>query len=213
MAKLNSGILGGISGTVGNVVGARWRGIDYIRSKPATVNNPNTEAQQTQRMRFRLVISLLRKIHPLVAAGFRGGGQTQTAMNQAMSVNIRQAITGIFPDLQIDPEQLVVSRGDLYRADAPAMDLATAGTAAISWQNNGGTSNASDTDGAMVLLYNQDLDEVVYRLNGATRADESLEVDIPASWSGTTVAGYLAFRSETGRQTSDSQYLGSQTAA
>ena len=59
MAKIKKGILGGISGTVGNVVGGNWRGIDYIRSKPSSVRNPNTEAQRAQRMRFRLVMSFL----------------------------------------------------------------------------------------------------------------------------------------------------------
>lgn len=70
MAKLSSGILGGISGTVGNVVGGRWRGINYIRSKPTSVKNPNTEAQRTQRMRFRLVITLLKKIRLFITIGF-----------------------------------------------------------------------------------------------------------------------------------------------
>jgi hypothetical protein len=34
MAKLNNGILGGISGKVGNIVGSSWRNIDTIRSNP-----------------------------------------------------------------------------------------------------------------------------------------------------------------------------------
>jgi hypothetical protein len=34
MAKFNKGILGGFSGTVGTVVGANWRGMDVMRSRP-----------------------------------------------------------------------------------------------------------------------------------------------------------------------------------
>lgn len=90
MAKLSSGILGGISGTVGNVVGGRWRGIDYIRSKPANVKNPNTEAQQAQRMRFKLVIEFLKRIRPLIKVGFQDGARNQTFFNRAMSVNIKK---------------------------------------------------------------------------------------------------------------------------
>jgi hypothetical protein len=35
MGKISKGILGGFSGTVGTVVGGKWKGIDYMRSKPS----------------------------------------------------------------------------------------------------------------------------------------------------------------------------------
>jgi len=41
MGKINQGILGGFSGKVGNVIGGNWKGIDYMRVKPASVANPN----------------------------------------------------------------------------------------------------------------------------------------------------------------------------
>jgi hypothetical protein len=212
MAKLKSGILGGISGTVGNVVGGRWRGIDYIRSKPASVKNPNTEAQRKQRMRFRLIIQLLRKISPLVTIGFRNGNHTMTGMNRAMSVNIREAITGTYPDLEINWENFVFSRGNLAAGGSPSADLSVEGTAAVTWQNNQGAHNSSDSDGAIVLFCNTERDEVIYKLHGASRADEQIEADIPAEWSGDSIACYLAFRSETDDDVSDSQFLGIETA-
>lgn len=211
MAKLNSGILGGISGTVGNVVGGRWRGVDYIRSKPANVTNPNTEAQQAQRMRFRLVISFLKRIRPLIKAGFRNGARNQTTFNRAMSANIGQAVSGTFPDLALDPQELVFARGELPGAEGPAMDASEAELVTLTWTNNGGSGGASDDDGVMALLYNEDADEVTYSLNGAVRSEESLEVDIPAAWSGDTVAAYIAFRSETEQEVSDSRYIGSES--
>ena len=33
MGKISQGILGGVSGTVGNVVGGSWKGISYLRVK------------------------------------------------------------------------------------------------------------------------------------------------------------------------------------
>lgn len=213
MAKLNSGILGGISGTVGNVVGGRWRGIDYIRSKPASVKNPNTEAQQAQRKRFKLVISLLKKIRPLIKIGFQNGSRNQTAMNRAMSLNLKEAVTGTYPDLSLDPQALVFAQGELPGAESLAVDASVAEVVTITWTNNGGTLGAADDDGAMAVIYNEDTEEVAYKLNGAARSDESLDVDIPADWSGDTVAAYLAFRSEADKEVSDSRYLGSETAA
>ncbi len=111
MAKLSSGILGGISGTVGNVVGGRWRGIDYIRSKPVNVKNPNTEAQQAQRMRFKLVIEFLKRIRPLIRVGFQNGERNQTFFNRAMSVNLKEAVGCTFPDLALDAHAGICRRG------------------------------------------------------------------------------------------------------
>lgn len=53
MGIIKKGVLGGFSGKVGNVVGASWKGIDYIRTKPDHVFNPNTPKQQAQRSKFK----------------------------------------------------------------------------------------------------------------------------------------------------------------
>jgi hypothetical protein len=213
MAKLRSGILGGISGTVGNVVGGRWRGIDYIRSKPSSVRNPNTEAQRNQRMRFRLVIQLLKKIRPLVNIGFGGYSQNQTPMNQAMSLNIRDAVTGEYPDLSIDPEKLVFSAGELANADNTGMDATEPGQVTVSWSYSTGTGQASPDDGALLLLYNIDRDAVQYSIHGSAREDEEAVLQIPESWQGEQIAGYLAFRSATSQQHSASRFISIETAA
>ena len=213
MAKLSKGILGGISGTVGNVVGGRWRGIDYIRSKPTSVRNPKTEAQQAQRMRFKLVMSFLKKSRPFINIGFSNNSRGQTAMNRAMSINVREAITGTYPDLEINPEALTVSVGDLQGASTFAMDLTVAETATITWSNDAASGNAANEDGAMVLLFNPSKQSVVYSLYGASRQDETLQLAVPQSWSGEPVAGFLAFRSESGAGVSDGIYLGTENAA
>src|SRR5690606_508733 len=46
MGIIKQGILGGFSGKVGNVVGASWKGIDYIRSLPSSVSNPRTPGKE-----------------------------------------------------------------------------------------------------------------------------------------------------------------------
>lgn len=57
MAKIPAGILGAISGKVGNVVGASWKGINYIREYVIPAN-PNTDAQKAERDLFRDIVSM-----------------------------------------------------------------------------------------------------------------------------------------------------------
>ena len=49
MGKISQGILGGFSGKVGNVIGGNWKGINYMRVKPSSVANSQTEGQMVQR--------------------------------------------------------------------------------------------------------------------------------------------------------------------
>lgn len=53
MGKIVSGILGGFSGKVANVVGASWKGIDYMKKLPSSVANPRTTPQVNQRSKFK----------------------------------------------------------------------------------------------------------------------------------------------------------------
>jgi len=57
MAKLRAGILGPVSGKVGDIVGASWKGINYIRQY-VIPGNPNTALQQTERGLFAEIVGL-----------------------------------------------------------------------------------------------------------------------------------------------------------
>lgn len=56
MATFEKGILGGFSGKVGSVVGARWRGINIMRRLPARGNYTPSPEQLAQRQKFTVVI-------------------------------------------------------------------------------------------------------------------------------------------------------------
>lgn len=58
MATFKQGILGGFSGKVGGVIGSSWKGINTMRSQPASVLNPRTTAQVNNRNRFGYLSTL-----------------------------------------------------------------------------------------------------------------------------------------------------------
>ena len=98
MGIIKQGILGGLSGKVGNVVGASWKGINYLRAMPTHVANPNTVRQQTYRMKINLVVGFLKSCITLVRIGFSGYAVKMSAFNAATSLNLAKAITGEFPE-------------------------------------------------------------------------------------------------------------------
>ena len=58
MAILKSGILGGVSGRIGTVVGAGWKGIDVLRTYNGSPANPKTNAQVANRTRFSSITDI-----------------------------------------------------------------------------------------------------------------------------------------------------------
>ena len=53
MARISKGILGGLSGKIGNVVGSSWRNIDYVRAKGKYSQKEPSEKQLSVQQRFK----------------------------------------------------------------------------------------------------------------------------------------------------------------
>jgi len=207
MGTIKQGILGGFSGKVGNIVGASWRGIDYIRSMPASVHNPRTEAQVSQRNRFSLVGKMLKTIVPIIRIGFAGSvGTGKSAFSVAMSYNVKNAVIGLFPDFEINFDAVKISSGDLYGA-ANAEASSAAGSISFVWDTDL-LNNAAATDKVILLAFNAVTGEASYDMNAATRADGSGSLAVPPAWDGGQVDTYLALTSADGKIVSNSVYTG-----
>lgn len=207
MGTIKKGILGGFSGKVGNVVGASWRGIEYIRSLPANVFNPRTEGQVKQRTKFSIIGRMLKTFVPIIRVGFAASaGRGKSTYSEAMKYNVLNAVTGLYPDFEIDFAKLKVAAGKLYGA-ANASATCTAGSLSFVWDTDL-LNNASATDKVILMAYNQALNETAYHMQAAARADGSGSLDVPPTWDGELVDTYMAFTSEDGRLVSNSVHTG-----
>jgi len=212
MGKINQGILGGLSGKVGNVIGGSWKGIDYIRIKPTSVANPRTEGQVNQRNKFTATLEFLQPNKDFINVGYKNLAIKKTAFNVAMSEILNNAITGIAPDFSVDYADALLSKGSLSSALNPVMDVSVPGVVSFSWTDNSIESNANVNDKAMLLVYNPSKRESTIILDGATRSVGADSVNIPFTYSGDTLEIYMAFVALDGK-VSNSSYLGSGTAA
>lgn len=212
MGKIGQGILGGLSGKVGNVIGGSWKGIDYIRIKPTSVANPRTEGQVNQRNKFSATIEFLQPNKDFVNVGYKSFAIKKTPFNAAMSYVLNNAIIGIAPDFSVDYGSALLSKGILSKALNPSADLSTAGQVSFSWDDNSTENNAKRTDRAMLLVYNPMKNESTYQLAGADRITGTDVLVIPNTYAGDTVELFMAFVALDGK-VSNSSYLGSGTAA
>lgn len=213
MGKISQGILGGLSGKVGNIIGGSWKGVDYIRIKPSSVANPRTEAQVNQRNKFTVTLEYLQPNKDFIKLGYKSYAIKKTEFNAAMSYVLNNAVGGTAPDFTIDYSNALLSRGSLSSPLNPTFDVSTPGNVTFEWDDNSDEGNANTTDKAMILVYNPSKKESTYILDGELRTATTQMLSIPNSYTGDTIEVFMAFISEDGSQVSNSVYLGNGTAA
>lgn len=213
MGKIAQGILGGVSGKVGNVIGGSWKGIDYLRIKPSSVANPRTEGQVTQRNKFTAVLEFLQPSRDFIRVGFKNYANGMTAFNYAMSITLANAVTGDGLSAAVDYAAALLSRGSLNGALNPSVSSIESGVATINWTDNSGGSNALATDKSLLLIYNPAKKSSIYTLEGDVRTAGTQSLTIPDSFIGDEVHVYMSFVSTDGKLVSNSTYLGAVTVA
>ena len=113
MAKFKNGILGPISGKLGPIVGASWKGIPYLRTAPKSdVKRKATPAQLASRQKFNFLNLFLVPFHPYLSNGFRNSCGNKTEINAGFSANYKH-INGEYQNFSIALNQLKLSEGRL----------------------------------------------------------------------------------------------------
>lgn len=206
MGRITQGILGGFSGTVGTVIGGNWKGIDYMRSMPNKKAGSSTQAQLEQQAKFALMIKFISSMNGLLMDTFRNYAIKMTGQNSALSYNLKNAITGVYPAYSIDFTKVLVSRGDLPNALAPAA-AKSSNNIAFTWTDNSGTGKAKPTDNTVLVVYCFDLNQTIYTIGTSTRADNGEDFDC-SNFAGKKVQTYIGFISADNKEIANSIYTG-----
>lgn len=208
MATFLKGITGAYSGKVGNVVGSRWRNVDYIRSLPRPSGKPASPAQLTQRARFAMAVAFLSPIKDLLNLGFSDSEQaTATGYNVALSHLLRTGMTGDYPEVEIDYTKVQISRGSLATPVGLDFSETGPGEVTVSWQPLTNSFNAFADDSVVVLVYNTD--KAFFSVyEDAEREDGSLLFELPEAFSGDELEAWVFMGHRDGKLTSNSLYAG-----
>jgi len=211
MGSFNRGVHGGFSGKIGNVVGAHWRGIDYMRSLPRVAKGrPVTKEQMEHRVNFAAVVAFAKPISFVFNVGYgKLAKQKLTGYNLAVRQIYREAIVGEYPDVSVDPTLVRISTGDLVRPHNPAIEALSGQVLRVSWVDKTQERKKMDhSDLAIVVAYNPTKAEYQYDIGGAKRLDEELLLELPDYFAGDEVHVYLGMVSKTGGIACNSLYLG-----
>ena len=109
MARVNGGVLGELSGSVGNVTFAKSRGGIQTARRRVAPSNPRTQAQQTQRGRFKQIQAFASAF--LEAGLVRAFWQPYATRGLSAYNAFTKANSAAMPG-GFDPEAGVISRGN-----------------------------------------------------------------------------------------------------
>jgi hypothetical protein len=207
MARITSGILGPVSGKVGAVVGASWRGIDYIRGLPEPSNKPATSLQLAQRLKMVLFRGFLLGVDQIIEKCFQNYDK-ETAMNSALSYNMKHAVTGNYPDMSIDFPNLMYSKGDLLSAWSPSVASNETNSIDFRWQNGAFSPYRDAKDQVIIVVYSPEVKKFVKLTNAGIRTDGGSRIILPEEFKGKKAHCYLSFYSDNLNIASTSEYIG-----
>jgi hypothetical protein len=206
MARSN-GLFGEFSGKIGNLVSYQLRGKTVVR-RIGKSNKPPTLAQLAVRQRVAIVTKFLRSALPVINVGFEFevAGTTKHQHNAAVSVNVKCATQGEYPNINLDYSKVVVSMGALAPAVAPTAVL-TGSLLTLTWAADADMDWGFKNDRALLLVYCPELDKAVYVLSGARRSTGHNEIELPVNFVGKELHCYVAFKSSDGKMVSDSVWI------
>ena len=208
MATLNKGILGGFSGKVGPVVGANWRGMDVIRSRPKSSKRTPSERQLEQQLKFKLAISFLQPIKNIQSRFFGSGSGVKSRVNLAVSYTISEAIQMVAGLPELIYNKVLITRGELTSFQNAVLTTQPGGVLHLEWEDNSTQGDAAPKDQVSIVCYCAELNNWEIFEGIVMRSDLMADVTLPAYCLGKTMEVYAFLNNEKQTAASTSLYLG-----
>ena len=201
MAKQRGPVASTFSGRVGNVVGAKLKGGEYVtRSYQPSVKNPNTVRQRVSRLRMAAASQLAAGLAPAIIAGF-GKASSSTKMfprnmfvRNLVKLDTNPVMTVVNEEVTVDYEKMKVSerigiseipsatatfdgqagRIEVEFAPLPVVDVLPAGDM-----------------GAVAVAYNPEKGACIVAMTPTSPVNDSgVALKYPSSWNGDNVHVY-----------------------
>src|ERR1700676_3571729 len=110
MAKMESGVLGIFSGKNGDVVGYKRGGVQCIRSIPRKKNTDHSPVRIAQMAKFGLLTKFLSPLSRFMNQAHKKTFKNISVYNKLCSLNMKEIVTGDYPDFKIDYHKVVVTK-------------------------------------------------------------------------------------------------------
>jgi hypothetical protein len=178
-----------------------------MRGLPSSRKGGPSPLQIQQHAKFRLMNALLNPLTKFLNITYNNLAVDMSGYNKAFSYNVKNAITGVYPEFMIDYPMVLVSRGDLPNVQSTNVSSPIAESLKFSWTDNSGKGKAKSTDMAFAAVYNEENGQWCYEMNLSARNKGECIMDL-SLFKAKVVHSYFGFISADEKEVTDSIYTG-----
>lgn len=204
MAKMNGGIMGAFSGSIGPVTGSSWYGIPYMKVRHRRRRKSDSEKEKIIHSRFAMTHAWLKPLLNVVREGYKNHSLTSRGFNAAKSYVLKNAIEGTSPDFFINPALVKLSYGTLPLSSGITVEKSGPAKIKFTWDKQT-PRDAHHADQVMLVAYDIEGKDAKSKLYGPLRDQGEATLDVTE---GKKYHIYLAFIAHDRSRQSDSVYLG-----
>lgn len=175
MAIYLKGALGAFSGKVGNLIGSKWRSIDYMRSRPRPTKRVASQKQLEARAKLEYANEFLSPLRDFIKLSYPvKAGSKHSAFDKLMS-NVMGLIEGSYPNHSLRYEEIEFSKGPLSPVRGN-FENKKDGILTLAWEPRTSVGTAEKNDIIYAILYHCESQDH-YVSQGAERSDGIFEID------------------------------------
>ena len=209
MGKMSNGIVGEVTGRVGNVTTYLRNGENIVRIARTRHDGKATPGRLAQRQKIKVCNDFTRAFSGtgFFNKTFPAYGRGSTGYNRATAAIMNLAITGTYPGTRLDYKEVLISKGPLPAPVGATTSADEDGNIVFSWTDNSGNGTAKADDLVILVAYFLELRQAIFSIGSATRADGNalLKTQVLKGFTAETWVGFL---SNDEKNASDSGYSG-----
>lgn len=208
MGTIKKGILGGFSGTVGTVVGANWRGMDVMRSRPKSNSKAATPMQLLQRKKFAAAIKFQNALRSMQTRLYGEQNGVKSRVNLAASYLLKEVVSEVNGEVILQMQKVLITKGELTGFQNLSVTPEVGGILNFSWEDNSNQNLAEATDIFSTAVYEENSEVFFVQEGPQQRNSGNSAVLLPEDWIGKTVHIYAFFQNAAQESACNSIYLG-----
>ena len=206
MAHLHSGIMGPVSGKIGNLVYYTSKGKNLVRRAPGKSKKKPTIKQLAHRAKFGEAMRFISPISKLINDSYKLFNRRHMGTNVLIREILKNAIMGKYPHFFIDYPKVSLLRGTLPWAMGSLQHIAGTCNLDITWEVASNPIYLGDE--LIVLVRCCTTGNWFVAENAAQRAQGGCTLRIEAPVERGMLQVWMAFRSPDQSSYSNSEYLG-----
>lgn len=206
MALLHTGIMGPVSGKIGNLVYYISHGKNFVRRAPGKSKKLPTLKQKVQRAKFGEAMRFISPIAKLINESYKSINRRHTGTNILVKEILRNAIMGKYPHYFIDYPRVSILRGKLPWSMGAMQHEEGTCDLKLTWEISAQPLHLEDE--LIVLIRCCTTGNWFVAEGAAQRAQGSCSMRVEAPVDRGIMQVWMAFRSPDHRSYSNSEYLG-----